>query len=74
MSRTDAVLKLKFKLEHISGDYFMAYGDSPEAPGTEFKVAAAAEFKVNSEGISKSFGLAAEPQMGPHGRIWFERV
>lgn len=73
-NRQDAVLKLDFRFEHISGDYFMTYADSPEAPGIEFKVAAPAEFKVGPDGVSKAFGLAAEPEMGPQGRIWFERV
>jgi len=73
-NRSDATLKLEFTLEHISGDYFMAYGDSTEAPGTAFKAAAPAEFKVSADGISKTFGLAAEPEMGPNGRIWFERI
>jgi hypothetical protein len=73
-NRQDATLKLEFRLEHISGDYFMAYADSTEAPGSVFKAAAPAEFKVSSDGISKTLGLAAEPEMGPQGRIWFERV
>jgi hypothetical protein len=33
-----------------------------------------AEFKVSSDGISRSFGLAAEPAIGKDGRIWFERI
>jgi hypothetical protein len=73
-NRQDATLKLELTLEHISGDYFMAYADSTEAPGMPFKLAAPAEFKVGSDGISKTFGLAVEPEMGPSGRIWFERV
>jgi hypothetical protein len=73
-NRQDATLKTEFILEHISGDYFMAYADSTEAPGFPFKVAAAAEFKVSPDGTSKTLGLAAEPAMGPNGRIWFERV
>jgi hypothetical protein len=73
-NRSDATLKLEFNLEHVSGDYFMAYADSTEAPGTAFKIAAPAEFKVGPEGTSMKFGLAAEPAMGQNGRIWFERV
>jgi hypothetical protein len=73
-NRQDATLKLEANFEHISGDYFMAYADSTEAPGLMFKEAAPAEFKVTSDGISKYFGLAAEPEMGKDGRIWFERI
>jgi hypothetical protein len=67
-------LKIEANFEHISGDYFMAYADSTVAPGLIFKEAAPAEFKVASDGISKYFGLAAEPEMGKGGRIWFERI
>ncbi|KAE9377060.1 putative penicillin-binding protein [Stipitochalara longipes BDJ] len=73
-NRLDATLKLEFNLDHISGDYFIAYADSTEAPGTAFRAAVPAEFKVSADGISKAFGLAAEPEMGPNGRIWFERI
>jgi len=66
--------KLDVKFEHVSGDYFMAYADSTESPGQVFKTASPAEFKVASDGIAKYFGLAAEPEMGVDGRIWFERV
>jgi hypothetical protein len=73
-NRSDATLKVELTLEHISGDYFMAYADSTEAPGLPFKVAAPAEFEISPEGISKTLGLAAEPEMGKDGRIWFERL
>lgn len=52
----------------------MVYADSTESPGQVFKTASPAEFKVASDGIAKYFGLAAEPEMGVDGRIWFERV
>jgi hypothetical protein len=67
-------LKIKLDLRHVSGDYFMAYLDSTLAPGLVFKEAAPAEFVVSSDGVSKSFGIAAEPGMGPEARIQFARI
>lgn len=61
-------------LEHASGDYFTAYIDSATAPGGKFREAVPAEFLISSEGVVSKFGIAAEPQMGIYGRIWFERI
>lgn len=72
--RDNASWKLFFDLEHVSGDYFLAHMDSSTAPGLLFKEALPAEFVVGSDGIPKSFGLAAAEEMGTDARIWFERV
>jgi len=60
--------------EHVSGDHFMTFIDSATAPGLIFKEARPAEFVVGSDGISKKFGIAAEPSMGIDKKIWFERT
>ncbi len=52
----------------------MAYIDSTTAPGLIFREAVAAEFVIGSDGVAKKFGLAAEPEMGSEGRIWFDRI
>jgi hypothetical protein len=67
-------LKVKLDLEHVSGDYFMAYIDSTLAPGLAFQEAAPAEFVVGSDGVSKSFGIAAQPEMRIGARIQFTRI
>jgi hypothetical protein len=72
--RADATWKLHLDLEYVSGDYFMAYIDSTTAPGLIFREAVAAEFVIGSDGVAKKFGLAAEPEMGSEGRIWFDRI
>jgi hypothetical protein len=66
--------KIALELEHVSGDYFMANVDSTTAPGLVFKTATAAEFHIGANGIPKTFGLAAEREMGVSGRIFFERI
>jgi hypothetical protein len=58
----------------MSGDFFMAHIDSTTAPGFAFQQATAAEFHVGANGIPKTFGLAAEPEMGLSGRIFFDRI
>lgn len=74
INRTDAVWKYYMTFKHISGDYFLGYMDSAVAPRSIFKSALPAEFKVGSDGTTKLLGIATEPEMGPEGRIWFERV
>jgi hypothetical protein len=65
---------IEFNLIHISGNYFMCHLDSAKAPGTLFKQAIPGEFIVGADGVVQKFGIAAEPEMGKEGRIWFERV
>jgi hypothetical protein len=60
--------------EHVSGDYFMANIDSTTSPGLAFRHATAAEFHIGANGIPKTFGLAAELEMGLSGRIFFDRI
>ena len=52
----------------------MAHVDSATAPGLAFRSAIAAEFYIGANGASKTFGIAAEPEMGLSGRIVFERI
>ncbi len=72
--RDDVTWKLHLDFEYVSGDYFIAYVDSSTAPGLIFREAVAAEFVIGSNGVAKKFGLAAEPEMGLEGRIWFDRI
>lgn len=72
--RLDASWQIAVDFKHVSGDYFMAFADSVNAPGFIFKGALPAEFKVGSDGVSKSFGIALEGEMGLDARIWFERI
>jgi len=73
-NRTNAAWELHARFEHVSGDYFVAYVDSDKAPGAIFKEAIPAEFTVGIDGATQALGMATEPEMGPEGRIWFERV
>ncbi|KAG4418237.1 hypothetical protein IFR04_008595 [Cadophora malorum] len=72
--RLDASWQIVVDFKHVSGDYFMAFADSVNAPGFIFKGALPAEFKVGSDGVSKSIGIALEGEMGLDARIWFERI
>jgi hypothetical protein len=74
INRSDHAWKIGVNLEHVSGDHFMAYVDSLTAPGSFFREAVPAEFKVGGDGVAKSFGILAEPEMGKDSRIWFDRV
>jgi hypothetical protein len=74
VNRSDQTWKVEVDLKHVSGDHFMAYVDSLTAPGLVFKEAVPAEFKVGGDGISNSFGILAEIEMGPDSRIWFDRI
>jgi hypothetical protein len=74
IDRQDVTLKVKLDLEHVSGDYFMAYIDSTLAPGLVFQEAAPAGFVVGSDGVSKSFGIATQPEMRIGARIQFTRI
>jgi hypothetical protein len=74
INRSDAYWKIAIDLEHVSGDNFIAYMGSTVSPGVFFQRAVPAEFKIGSNGVSKAFGIFAEPEMGAQSRIWFERV
>jgi hypothetical protein len=52
----------------------MAHIDSTIAPGPLFLTTNAAGFKIGTDGVSKIFGIAAEPEMRPSGRIYFDRI
>ncbi|KAM3071256.1 hypothetical protein ACMFMF_007729 [Clarireedia jacksonii] len=64
--------KIAGEIKHISGDFFMAYVDSTMAPKSAFMGALPAEFRVDENGIAKSFGILVEGAMKE--KIWFERV
>ena len=64
--RLDASWQIVVDFKHVSGDYFMAFADSVNAPGFIFK--------GGSDGVSKSIGIALEGEMGLDARIWFERI
>jgi hypothetical protein len=64
--------KIAGEIKHISGDFFMAYLDSTTAPKSEFMGALPAEFRVDENGVAKSFGVMLEGTMKE--KIWFERV
>lgn len=61
-------------LEHVSGEFFLAYRDSRTAPGGVYRAVGKAEFVLGSEGVPGKLGVALEGEMGVEGRIWFERV
>lgn len=71
--RSTETWQVKVTLEHIFGDYFMAYIDSITAPGMTFKKAVPAEFKIGADGIVKSFGILLEETMGLE-KTWFNRI
>jgi hypothetical protein len=73
-NRSDHSWKVGVELQHVSGDNFIAYIDSLTAPGLIFREAAPAVFRVGADGISNSFGILAEPEMGMDSRIWFDRL
>jgi hypothetical protein len=72
--RSNASWKVASVLEQISGEYFMLYLDSTQAPGLLFKQAVPAEFSIGADGVVGKFGIAAEPEMGKEGKVWFERI
>lgn len=74
VSRPRVGYNIEMDLEHVSGEYFIAHLDSPDTPGLTFLYSVAAEFRVGSDGVVGSLGLAVEEEMGVQGRIWFERV
>jgi hypothetical protein len=72
--RDNASWKAFFDLEHVSGEYFMAYLDSSTAPGLIFKAAFPAEFVLGSDGVVKKLGIVPEETMEGVEKIWFDRV
>lgn len=65
--------KIAGEIKHISGDFFVAYLDSTTAPKSAFMEALPAEFRVDENGVAKSFGVMVEGAMKEE-KIWFERV
>lgn len=59
----------------MSGDYFITHANSIQAPGAvALRSAAPAEFTVGSDGAIKMLGISTEKEMGPNGRIWFQKL
>jgi len=73
-NRNEAVWKTTFKFEHVSGEFFLCYADSANAKKSPLESIIQAEFVIGSDGAVTRFGMAAEVQMGPEGRIWFDRI
>lgn len=72
--RSNVTWQTEIDLEHVSGEYFLAWIDSKTAPRSVFKGAQPAEFVVRKDGVVGTLGIALEPAMKDPGRIWFERV
>jgi hypothetical protein len=60
-------------LQHVSGDYFLAHGDSTLAPNSVMKTVFPAEFVIGKSGKAERFGARMEDTMGEE-KIWFERA
>ncbi|KAH8598835.1 putative penicillin-binding protein [Bisporella sp. PMI_857] len=72
INRTDAAWRVTIQLEHVSGNYFMAY----VSRGIDlpiYKQALPAEFEVGSDGVVRKLGVAEESAMRGE-KIWFNRV
>lgn len=54
---------MTIELEHVSGDYFIARGDSLVAPRSVFQEVSTAEFRIGPGGKVVAFGAALEPMM-----------
>ncbi|KAI9043580.1 beta-lactamase/transpeptidase-like protein [Aspergillus affinis] len=68
---TDRVGRLRFLLEHASGEFFVCAAYTPEkglSLGEKFQT----EFYVDLSGVVASMGLDLEPALGGE-KIWFER-
>lgn len=71
--RTDATLKVAIDLEHVSGEYFLGQFDLMNAPGSLFRTAFPAEFRLGKDGKVREFGALLEQSMGEE-KIWFTRI
>ncbi|MCJ1359335.1 MAG: hypothetical protein MMC33_009336 [Icmadophila ericetorum] len=61
------------EFEHISGEFFLAYGAIPKKDGSrEHAGDLKAEFKIGQDGTVKEMGLTLEPMMGEE-LIWFQK-
>ena len=74
IDRTNQTWKQEIRLQHVSGDFFMAWADSTTAPGTPvLQKAMAAEFRIGPEGRPVAFGIGIEEAMKEE-KIWFMRI
>jgi hypothetical protein len=74
IDRSSQTWATALELEHVSGEYFVAFLDSTTAPHTPvFKSALPAEFRLGKEGRSEAFGARMEPLMVSE-KIWFDRI
>ncbi|KAH8431097.1 uncharacterized protein LDX57_008758 [Aspergillus melleus] len=69
---TDRVGRLRFVLEHASGEFFVCVAYTPEK-GESLGETFLTEFYVNYSGVAARVGLDLEPALGGK-KIWFERV
>lgn len=74
---TDRVWPGYLELEHVSGEYFLAWTSNRKgASGNEIEVvseAVAAEFRIGADGRPVELGIALESYMKGE-KIWFQRV
>lgn len=74
IDRSNQTWGMKMNLQHVSGDYFIAYVDSTTAPGTLlFRHALPAQFVIGADGNPARFGARMEETMGEE-LIWFDRI
>lgn len=70
---TDRSWHFTVRMEHVSGDFFVAMVSTCDIGGFDIDSPAKAEFRLGEGGGVDRMGIVAEPKMGEE-KIWFERV
>ncbi|KAI9810883.1 MAG: hypothetical protein M1827_005742 [Pycnora praestabilis] len=70
----DLVFPIMLDLEHVSGEYFVAWVSVPKTDGSrDVQMGVKAEFKIGADGKVTEVGVAAVAMMG-EVKIWFTRL
>lgn len=70
---TDRTWQSTVRMEHVSGEFFVAMTAAYDLEGFDNETPLKAEFRLGEGGGVKWVGMVAEPMMGDE-KIWFERV
>ncbi|KFX90569.1 hypothetical protein O988_08131 [Pseudogymnoascus sp. VKM F-3808] len=70
--RTEQEIAMKIKLEHVSGELWLAFLHVSHRDERDVEVVRA-EFDISEDGTVDKFGVELEPRMGSN-KIWFTRI
>lgn len=73
IERREQTWPIYMDFEHVSGENFVAWVDSLNAPHGIFKNAFPAEFRLASDGTVAELGIRMEEAMREE-KIWFKRI